>query len=634
MKTRPRPTIQLKATRHIEPPPKVASSEWLQANVTMPQGSETGGMPFSLASFPHCDGVLEAFDNPSIRTITLQWGTRLGKTTTCLSLMARVAGTCPRNMMFASSTKESASRVVSERLYPILASTDTVRQQLLPEHRRSQLKVKLHACKINVGWSGSDTSLADVGAWYGVANEIDKWSQELGSEADSLDLFINRFKGFTNHKIIFESTPTITNKSRIESLLLASNRHKRYVPCPHCGEFQILRKGDPKSPGGFRWETDDKGNSDPDTAAATAYYECEKCGEHIENFHRILMLRRGIWCPDGCSVDREGKIQGTAIRANSVNVGFGPLPSWYALTETWGSFAAKWIAAQKKPRKLQDVVNSYMAETWAVKRTKSNPETVGERIRGETIQGVVPAGAAFLTVTVDRQQADGGFCPWVVMAHADDGRAWVVNCGASRNLDHIWTTVIRGKYPKTDGNGEMSPVICGVDSGWDTKNTYDFCNAHQGMAIPLKGANTDLGAGGYRLVNLVESSNRSKGQTRKVDGQDLLHVGTDFWETDLESRLYEKLANEPGSLTLCREASVDEGFLSQLCNGVLKDVVDSRGSAKLLWIKRNEEQPNDYRDCVRYGLCLAEYWRDKVKAIKPMVTRSFAEMQKERRAQT
>ena len=131
----------------------------------MPKGTETGGLPFSLAAFPHVDAVLEAFDNPRIRRISMQWGSRLGKTTTCLSLMAKVAGTNPRNMMFAGPTKDAAARVIGSRLYPILSSTEGVKNQLPPEARRSKLHVKLESCQIFIGWSGSETSLADVGAF-------------------------------------------------------------------------------------------------------------------------------------------------------------------------------------------------------------------------------------------------------------------------------------------------------------------------------------------------------------------------------------------------------------------------------------------------------------------------------------
>lgn len=595
--------MRLQATKYLQPPPKVISVDWLEQNVVMPQGTETGGMPFSRASFPHVDGPLAAFDDPSVRVIVMQWGTRLGKTTSCLSLMAEVAGVNPRNMMFAGSTKDAVGRVVASRLYPILAATEGVKQQLLPEHRRSKLDVRLQACRIFIGWSGSETSLADVGAYFGVANEIDKWDQEISSEADSLALFLNRFKGFTNHKIILESTPTIKGRSRIEHWLNRSNQHLRYVPCPLCGVYQTLVKGKEDVPGGIKWERDAKGESDADLAFRTAYYQCVACEGRIENYHRVPMLRRGIWCPDGCTVASDGTIIGHAVKAGSDVVGFGPLPSWYALTETWGGFARAWIRAKKRPRDLQDVVNSYMAETWATKKTKSTPEKIAERIAGVVPRGVVPDGGLYLTVTVDRQGADGGYVVFTVLAHGEDDRCWLVQYGTAQKLADLWESVCRATYPHADGGQGLTPVAVMIDSGWNTKDTYGFCSLHPGV-IPCKGASTDLGGLPYKLVTLQDGA---AGHTRQL----LMHVGTDYWETDLQTRLDDRLAGEPGSLTLCDEAAHDIEFVNQLCNGMLKDAIDSRGNAKLLWMKKEDGWPNDFRDCIRYGLCLARAWVDE-----------------------
>lgn len=593
-------------TRHVLPPPQISSAEWLEQNVTMPEGTETGGRPFSLASFPHVDGVLNAFDNPSIRMIVLQWGTRLGKTTTCLSLMAKQAGTNPRNMMFAGATKEAAGRVVGERLYPLLESTDGLKSQLMAESRRSKLLVKLAACRINVGWSGSATSLADVGAMFGVANEIDKWDQDISTEADPIGLFLNRVKGFTNHKVILESTPTIRGKSRIEHWLLRSNRHRRYVPCPHCGEFQILRKGDESKPGGIKWDRPENGQSDPDIAFRTAYYECEHCQGKIENYHRVPMLRRGVWVPDGCTIDNTGTIHGTADKAGSDIVGFGPLPSWYALTETWGGFARAWIRAQKRPRDLQDVVNSYMAETWEAKKSKSTTQQIAERIGTDQPRLLVPEWGRFLTVTVDRQAADGGFCVYVILAHGEGERVAEIGCGVAITLGEIWQPVMRATYQHADGGQGLVPVAVGIDSGWNTKDTYEFCQLHPGV-VPLKGSSTDLGGAPYKLVTIRDGAAKDVA----VDGQLLLHVNTDYWETDLQSRLDDRLRGEPGSLSLSKESSRDPEFMEQLCNGTLKDAVDSRGNAKLLWMKKEESVPNEIRDCIRYGLCLGRAWLDQ-----------------------
>lgn len=588
--------IGLKATRFLRPHERHSAVDWLPKNVVMPKGTETAGMPFSLAAFPHVDCVLTAFDDPKVRQIVLQWASRLGKTTTCLSLMAKIAGTNPRNMMFAGPTKDAAGRVIGSRLYPILGSAEGVRQQLLPEARRSKLHVKLESCQIFVGWSGSETSLADVGAFFGHASEIDKWDDSASKEGDSLKLFVNRFKGFPDHKIIFESTPTIKGRSRIEKKLQEANQHRRYVPCPHCGEFQMLVKGDENTPGGFRWERDSKGNSDADIALQTAYYECKHCEGKIENHHRTIMLRAGVWVPMGCTITPDRTIHGKAHKEGSDVVGFGPLASWYALTETWGNFARLWIHAQKRPRDLQDVVNSYMGETWEAKRSKSTPEKVGERLATAIPRRILPEWTRLVTVTVDQQQSDGGFRVFVVLAHGLNMAAHVVDYGFTLTLDEVWNTHIQPPYQHLDGGNPMKPHAAAIDSGWDTKKTYDFVNDHAGL-LAIKGSSTDLGGMPYRLTEVDKGDNK---------GQQLLHVNTDFWETDLQARLDERNPGEDECLSLCAGSETDIEFLTQLCNGTIADRIDARGNAKLLWVKKDESQPNDLRDAVRYGLALAQ----------------------------
>lgn len=588
--------IALGATSLLAPPPHVVSRDWLQENITMPKGTETGSLPFSLAAFPHHDGPLDAFDNPAIRQIDLQWGTRLGKTTLCLSLMAKTARTNPRNMMFSSSTRDAAIRVIGERFWPLLAETKGLK--LPSEARRSNTCVRLPGCRAYVGWSGSAASLADVGAFFGIANEIDKWDSAASDEADPLNLFVNRTKGFTDHKIIFESTPTIKGRSRIESLIEESNQHLRHVPCPACGEFQILRKGDHGKPGGFWWWKDGDGKTDPDIAYETAVYVCEFCEHRIENHERTPMLRKGVWCPVGCRLNIYGEIVGENERRNSEKIGFGPLPSWYALTETWGSFPRMWLSAQGKPRELQDVVNSYMAETWEQRPSKSQPAQVGKRLATDVPRGIVPEWGRFLTVTVDQQESEGGYRLFAVIAHGEIENAHVVEIGWTRTLDEMWEAVMRRHFAHADGGNSMQPSAVAIDSGWNTKDTYDFCNRHPGV-LALKGSAGDMKGKAFSVGNVKEGENK---------GQQLFEINTDFWETELQARLDSRRPGEFGSLSLAAGIDTDMHFLDQLCNAVLTDKRDRRGNAKRLWVKRYPSRPNDYRDCVRYGLALGRAW--------------------------
>jgi phage terminase large subunit GpA-like protein len=307
------------------------------------------------------------------------------------------------------------------------------------------------------------------------------------------------------------------------------------------------------------------------------------------------MLRRGVWVPQGCTIDTDGQIHGAAAKAGSDSVGFGPLASWYALTETWGNFARVWIQAQKRPRDLQDVVNSYMGETWEAKKTKSTPERVGERLKTDIPRRVLPEWTRLLTVTIDQQAADGGFRVWGLIAHGTEKQAHLVDYGFTMTLNEIWDQQIRNPFEHDDGGNPMLPHAGAVDSGWDTKKTYEFCNTHPGM-LAIKGSSTDMGGLPYKLGAVDRGDN---------EGQQLLQVNTDFWETDLQSRLDELLPGEPGSLSLCKGAENDFELLEQLCNATLGDKIDNRGNAKLLWVKKDENAANDLRDMIRYGLALA-----------------------------
>jgi phage terminase large subunit GpA-like protein len=251
---------------------------------------------------------------------------------------------------------------------------------------------------------------------------------------------------------------------------------------------------------------------------------------------------------------------------------------------------------------LQDVVNSYKGETWAIRKSKSTPEKVGIKLRTDIPRRLLPDWTRLVTVTIDQQRSDGGYRLWVCLAHGINRAAHVVDYGLCQHLEEVWDRHIRSPYQHEDGGNPMMPHAAAADSGWDTKKTYDFCNAHNGM-LPLKGSSGDISGGLPYKVAEVESG--------QYKGQSLFTVNTDFWETDLQARLDERDPGEDESLSLCAGADGDFEFLEQLCNGTLTDRVDGRNQAKLLWVKKDESLPNDYRDAVRYGLCLAHAYIDE-----------------------
>src|SRR3990167_2698182 len=74
----------------IRPPPFVRTADFAEREITLPPGSEIRGK-FRLDLFPHAREPLDCFDDPYIRTISLQWASRLGKKVFAQACLARIA---------------------------------------------------------------------------------------------------------------------------------------------------------------------------------------------------------------------------------------------------------------------------------------------------------------------------------------------------------------------------------------------------------------------------------------------------------------------------------------------------------------------------------------------------------------
>jgi phage terminase large subunit GpA-like protein len=602
-------------SRALQPVEETSMAEWLRLNFYTQDGRAFSEQAVPWVTAPQ--GPAWACDNIQFRTIWLQWAARMFKTNLGLALLMRQMDRRPGEVMFATPDEGNCKSVFG-RFWKMLENCPRLTDQVPIEQRQGKTRIALARSVCHGAWPRGKSRLADKSIPVGHGNEIDKWVQEATStEGNPLRRFLKRGAEYPDRKFVLESTPGVRGKSEVEAGRQRSTDHRYQVPCPHCFKFQELQFGDGKKAGGIFWERKDNGETDNELAKATAHYVCKWCEGKIEDRHRPAMINAGVWVPAGCEVDHEKAMRardlppddrswltGEPIRWGSE---YGSkIPVWYALFHGWGDIAYDFLSKKGRIQDLRQWTNEDAADTWEVRKSRSTPEQVGQRLRGNTPRGVVPMGGTFLTVTIDRQAADGGFIVWGVMAHEVGGehpRAWLVDYGMALELEEIWSPIIRGQYPHEDGGNSLTPVAAAVDSGWATKETYDFCKRHPGV-LPVKGASNDLQGRPYRLASLTNS--------RHADaGLNLLHVGTDFWETDLQHRLDDRLANEPGSLTLCREASADGELLVQLCNGTLADVTDSRGNVRLLWVKKDEHVPNDFRDVIRYGLCLAQAWLDQ-----------------------
>ena len=59
----------------MRPRAKVRTWDWARDNVC-----DNQGMPFDAENFPWVEGVCDAFDDPHVRVIVMQWASRISKT--------------------------------------------------------------------------------------------------------------------------------------------------------------------------------------------------------------------------------------------------------------------------------------------------------------------------------------------------------------------------------------------------------------------------------------------------------------------------------------------------------------------------------------------------------------------------
>lgn len=580
------------------------SWDWICEHGRMPDGT-----PFDGGRVPWCRGVCDAWDDPAVREISLQWGTRLGKTTIGLQLLAKSAATKPRPGLFATSTQSLAERTVRNKIYPVLSSVQATAKQLPHKRWWTTREVRLDSSPWYVAWSGSDTQLADLSAFYGYGNEIDKWNfnEKQGGdvgEGDPLDQFLERFKEFHNAKILLECSPSTKRKSRIEKRRLASNDCRYGVPCPRCGGHQVAKMWEEGEPGGVRYDLLANGDHDPALARTSARYECEHCRYEIHDDQRPRMMRSGVWFPKGTHVDKRGRVKGTPDRGP--RLWGGKLSSLYSLQLRWGDIAEQAAKVATGNADVRMWVNGWLAETWEPHKSKTEPEQLGERIAVDVPRGVIPEKCTWLFAAVDKQI---DHYVWGVFACDGQESVHIVDHGTCDEIDELESLVIRREFEHQDGGAKLSPALTLIDCGFRAKEIYQFCQRFKRTShkvFPIKGANSDCAGEPYqqKVIGANQANNRTKkALLRYGAGLFRFLVSPYYYEPIMQDQIDNLSPGDAGALTIHEEARTDLDLLRQLCNGAESEEPSKLDPNRHLWVKRWENESNDYRDILKYARC-------------------------------
>lgn len=452
-------------------PEKLTPSEWADRHrvLSLAWSSEPGR--WRTGRTPYLREVMDSVVLRNVCQVTVKKSTQLGFTEALYNVIAYHVDQDPSPMMLVLPTEDDVTKIGEERLKPVFEESPTLARYL--SRRRRDWKQGVFGfgrCKLMVVPATSPRALRSWPVRLLFGDEVGAWPMWSGREAGPLDLARQRTSNFHNAKVVIGSTPT-TRDNVLEKEWLASDRRRYWVPCPHCGAFQVLR-----------WERVELfGIRDPQEMrrSRAARYMCEGCTQPIEDHHKPAMLAAGRWVPEAWAMQPDGTCTPqpeSDHRGYHLNALYSP---WYSFSQ----IAARWIADHRDPEKLANFVNNFLGEVWEERVEAPTKEKLWRCVSTHQ-KDDVPDGARLLVAGVDVQKTRAWYAIW---GWGLDEEAWLIRSGWVADLHHLDELLFKGGWGEA---GRRVRVVC-MDARHRREEVYDIARRYPDIVRPIQGVERD-----------------------------------------------------------------------------------------------------------------------------------------------
>lgn len=538
--SRPRTRVVSEAIVGAIPDAAVTVSQWAARHRYV---SELSSMPGKWRNevTPYLVEPMDCISLPGIYEIIFVASSQIGKTEFVNNGVGYFMHHEPSSILYVAETDKKAEAWSKEKLAPMIRSTPALRSLVRDSRVRDSGNTiegkSFPGGFLAIGYATSAETLSSRSSRAAFLDERDAYKRT--KEGDPAHLAEKRTITFKERRKVVKvssprdrlepppgSPPDAKRYSPIEWEYEQSDKRKYFVPCPHCGEFQVLEWRNERGEYCIRWDGDDVEN---------AYYVCQASGCVIEHEEKAGMLARGEW------------------RAEKPFAGRAGFWIWEAYSPfvTWGEIAANFLRAKNDAEQLKVFVNTTLAEGW--QEFEGGIDTTDLEQRREPYNVFLPDGVLVITAAVDVQdnRLEFEFIGWGL-----DYESWSLDYGVipgapsqkdvweklkvvlTRNFEY--ETAFEGVEQEDDENGasavaRMRAWAACIDSGGHhSEDVYRFCRANAGrMWYAVKGANTP----GKPLVSRPSLLQRAGGLVR------LYTVGTETAKDTIAQRL---AVPEPG----------------------------------------------------------------------------------------
>ncbi|MGA2637433.1 phage terminase large subunit family protein [Methylocella sp.] len=516
--------MRRRALAALIPPARLPLSEWIEANVKLPDISAAPG-PMRL--WPYQRGLADALGDPAIERVSVVKAARIGMTSLFTAAIGHFAVNDPSPILCVLPTESDARDYVGSDLEPTFAASPALAGVLSGnligqrgKSRSTMLSRQFPGGSLRIVASHAPRNLRAKTARVLFVDEADAML-ESGAEGSPISLAERRTLSFSDRKICICSTPIDEETSHVLRLYEAGDCREWRVPCPACGtETEIL------------WEHITWTPGEPETAA----FACPHCG--VVSAEADVKAQQGRWVITRPEVKGHASFRINALVSTLHNA-------------RWGVLAGEFLAAKDDPLLLKPFVNLVLAQGWRQQGDELDEGSLLSRVEPFGLDRIPPA-VLCIVCGVD-VQSDSLHCTFAGFTRIS-GECFVlahVVLHGPTDQEPVWQDLddrLKQRWQHPHG-GMIGVDAAAIDAGSGSHfdRVLRFCAARAARRVyAIKGA-----AGFGRPAFKQSAGLRSRGAQR------LFIVGVD----SLKLALFERLKR--GALIRFSD-SLDASFFEEL----------------------------------------------------------------------
>jgi phage terminase large subunit GpA-like protein len=546
----PLPVFADEFKRGVKPKDLLSVSQWADRNRYLSSGTNQPGQ-WVTSRTPHLKDIMDDFSVHSpVEQITFMKSSGVGGTEALYNMLGYVMDHVQnKDVMAVVPTLELRDRSLNMRIERLINETPAlahinVTSKKKSTNRADVLEFSPVGRLIKTGANSDEAARMDHVA-YLLGDEIASWKSSSG-EGDRIKLFKNRLRTMTRSKIFFVSTPVQPDDYVVREFNEGDQRY-RYVPCPHCGEYQTLEFGGKDKPYGLKWSLSPT-SIEGERIVKKAWFVCKANACVIEESHKDDMLDKGKWIP---TYPHRTKHHSYHINAFYIKNGLG----W-----NWVRIAQEFLNSLGDTDEQKTFEQTTLGLPWVDKGDAVDPNPL--MLRKETYaEKPWLKTTGFVDVQKDRLELGiEGWFGHIKSTEEKNGLRTHTVVEENWKIDYI---IIPGDTAQSAVWEELAATLklfdldkLGVDSGYNTSMVYDFVAKHP-YAVATKGV-----AGARPLIE-DEKRRKQMLRTKRKKGVPVYPLGVDQGKAIISSRLKNV---EPGAgyVHFSDDSAFDDEYFLQL----------------------------------------------------------------------